>query len=181
MDATLGAFEPLRKSWGWLLVLGISLIVLGTVAISYAEIVTLTSVVFFGALLAVGGVIEIAHAFRVRSTSGALLHLAAAVLSIVAGFLMMTEPLAAGLALTVLIAAYFLVSGAFRIAAALSVDIPHRGLAIFGGIVTLVLGFLVWSEMPGSALWLIGTFLGIDLLFRGWWAVTLALALRRGA
>ena len=179
MDATLGVFEPLRKSWGWLLVLGISLIVLGTVAISYAEIVTLTSVVFFGALLAVGGVIEIAHAFRVRSTSGALLHMLAAVLSIVAGFLMMTEPLAAGLALTVLIAAYFLVSGAFRIMAALSVDIPHRGLAIFGGIVTLVLGLLVWSEMPGSALWLIGTFLGIDLLFRGWWAVTLALALRR--
>ncbi|HTO54936.1 MAG TPA: HdeD family acid-resistance protein [Myxococcota bacterium] len=181
MDVALGTTDPLRRSWGRLLALGISLIVLGTVAISYAEIVTLASVVFFGALLAIGGVIEIAHAFRVRSTSGALLHVLAAVLSIVAGFLMMTEPLTGSLALTVLAAAYFLVSGAFRIAAALSVDLPHRGLAVFGGIVSLVLGLLVWSEMPGSALWLIGTFLGIDLLFRGWWAVTLALALRRGA
>ena len=179
MDATLAGFEPLRRSWGWLLALGISLIVLGTLAVAVAEIATLASVVFFGALLAVGGIIEIAHAFRVRSTSGALLHLLAAVLSIVAGFLMMTEPLAGSLALTVLIAAYLLVSGVFRIAAALSVDIPHRGLAVFGGIVALVLGLLVWSELPGSALWLIGTFLGIDLLFRGWWAVTLALALRR--
>jgi uncharacterized membrane protein HdeD (DUF308 family) len=181
MDVALGTFDPMRRSWGWLLALGISLIVLGTVAISYAEIVTLASVVFFGALLAIGGVIEIVHAFRVRSTSGALLHVLAAVLSIVAGFLMMTEPLTGSLALTVLAAAYFLVSGAFRIAAALSVDLPHRGLAVFGGIVSLVLGILVWSEMPGSALWLIGTFLGIDLLFRGWWAVTLALALRRSA
>ena len=139
MDAALGTLEPLRKSWGWLLALGISLIVLGTVAISYAEIVTLASVVFFGALLAIGGVIEIVHAFRVRSTSGALLHMLAAVLSIVAGFLMMTEPLTGSLALTVLAAAYFLVSGAFRIAAALSVDLPHRGLAVFGGIITFVL------------------------------------------
>jgi uncharacterized membrane protein HdeD (DUF308 family) len=179
MDATPGTFEPLRRNWGWLLTLGICLIVLGTVAISYAEIVTLSSVVVFGALLAVGGVIEIVHAFRVRSTSGALLHLLAAVLSIVAGFLMMTEPLSGSLAMTVLAAAYFLVSGAFRIVAALSVGLPHRGLAVFGGIVSFGLGLLVWSEMPGSALWLIGTFLGVDLLFRGWWAVTLALAVRR--
>jgi uncharacterized membrane protein HdeD (DUF308 family) len=181
MVAAIGGIEPLRKSWGWLMALGIALIALGTVAIGAAEIVTLASVVLFGALLVIGGLIECVHAFRVRTTSGALLHLLAAILSIVAGFLMMTEPLTGSLALTVLIAAYFLVSGAFRIAAALSIDLPHRGLAIFGGIVTFVLGVLVWSEMPGSALWLIGTFLGIDLIFRGWWAVGLALAIRRAA
>jgi uncharacterized membrane protein HdeD (DUF308 family) len=179
MVVAVGGLESLRRSWGWLLVLGIALIALGIVVIGAAEIATLASVVVFGVLLAVGGVIEIVHAFRVRTTSGALLHLLAAVLSIVAGFLMMTEPLSGTLALTVLIAAYFLVSGAFRVIAALSVDVPNRGLAIFGGVVTFVLGLLVWSELPGSALWLIGTFLGIDLVFRGFWAVGLALAVRR--
>jgi len=181
MSAPPAPLVALRQHTGWLLVLGIALIGLGTVAIGSAVAVTLASVIVFGVLLVVAGAIEIAHAFRVRSTSGVLLHVLAGVLSIVAGFLMTTKPLAGSLSLTVLLAAYFLVSGAFRVAAALSVELPQRGLAIFGGIVTFVLGLLVWSELPGSALWVIGTFLGIDLIFRGWWAVSLAFALRKAA
>jgi uncharacterized membrane protein HdeD (DUF308 family) len=126
-------------------------------------------------------VIEVVHAFRSRPWSGALLHLLVGLLSIAAGFLMLTKPLAGSLSLTVLLAAYFLVSGAFRLVAALGFDLPHRGLAILGGLVTFGLGLLVWSELPGSALWLIGTFIGIDLIFRGGWAVALALALRPAA
>jgi uncharacterized membrane protein HdeD (DUF308 family) len=181
MSAAPAPLVALRQHSGWLLVLGIVLIGLGTIAIGSAVAVTLASVIVLGVLLAVAGVIEVAHAFRVRPWSGALLHLLAGLLSVVAGFLMTTKPLAGSLSLTVLLAAYFLVSGAFRVAAALSVDLPQRGLAIFGGVVSFVLGLLVWSELPGSALWLIGTFLGIDLILRGWWAISLSFALRKAA
>ena len=58
-------------------------------------------------------------------------------------------------------------------------QVEGRGLAIFGGLIIAALGMLVWSELPGSALWLIGTFLGVDLIFRGWWTIALALRLRR--
>jgi uncharacterized membrane protein HdeD (DUF308 family) len=181
MDASLPALQGLRRSWGWLLVLGISLIVLGTVALGATVIATLASVLVFGVLLVIGGAVELVHAFRVRSWSGGFLHLIAGLLSLVAGFLLVSKPLVGSLSLTVLLAAYFLVSGSFRLFAALAYEVPRRGVALFGGAVTLILGLLIWSELPGAALWLIGMLLGIDMILRGWWAVVLALAVRRGA
>jgi uncharacterized membrane protein HdeD (DUF308 family) len=179
MTAAMPALEPLRRNSGWLLALGIGLVILGTIALGAAVAVTIASVVVLGCLLLISGVIEAIQAFHLRGTSGIVLHLVSAVLSIVLGFLFVTEPVEGSLALTVLIAAFLLVGGVFRVVAALSVQVEGRGLAIFGGIVTAILGLLVWSELPGSALWLIGTFLGIDLIFRGWWTVALALRLRK--
>jgi uncharacterized membrane protein HdeD (DUF308 family) len=162
---------------GWLLALGFAMIAIGTIALGAAAAVTLASVVFFGALLLVGGAVEGVQALRVRPWSGALLHVLSAALSIVLGFLLVTKPVEGSLSLTLLIAAFLLVGGAFRAGAAIAVDLPGRGLAILGGVVSFALGLLIWSEMPGSGLFVIGTFLGIDMIFRGWWTLALAWSL----
>src|SRR5207248_4407466 len=91
------------------------------------------------------------------------------------------SPGAAAAVLTLLLAAYFLVAGLFRIAVALAVRFPHRGWDLFGGAVAALLGVLIAAEWPSSAAWVIGTFLGIDLLLRGWAWVMLALAVRQPA
>jgi len=70
------------------------------------------------------------------------------------------------------------VQGAFRIGAALSTRMDGWGMLLLSGIITLVLGLMIWNEWPLSGIWVIGLFVGIDLIFYGWWLVSLALSVR---
>jgi len=75
-------------------------------------------------------------------------------------------------------AMFFMIAGLFRIVTALLMRYPHWGWVLLNGLITFVLGVLIWRQMPGAALWIIGMFVGIDLIFVGWSWVMLALALR---
>ena len=78
-----------------------------------------------------------------------------------------------------MIAALFLVSGVGRMLYAVAARFHDWGWALLGGLVTFLLGLMIWQSWPVSGLWVIGTFVGIDLIFRGWAWVSLALHLRR--
>jgi uncharacterized membrane protein HdeD (DUF308 family) len=175
----LTGLEEIRRKWGWFLVLGIALIVLGATALAVPQLATLTSVSLFGWLVVWGGVFEAVAVFAARKWIGVFLHLLSGILSIVVGALMVTHPDAAAGALTLLLAAFFLIGGFFRVGAAVMVRFPGWGWAAFGGIVTALLGVLIWAEWPSSALWVIGTFVAIDLLCHGWAWMMFALAVRQ--
>jgi uncharacterized membrane protein HdeD (DUF308 family) len=98
---------------------------------------------------------------------------------VIVGFLMVTRPLEVALPLTLLLAVFFLVSGFFRIFASLAMQYPSWGWALLSGVINVVLGTIIWAEWPWSGLWVIGMFVGIDMLFRGWSYVVFALAVRR--
>lgn len=169
-----GYDERIRQNRGWFIALGIALIILGLIAISTAAFTTLISIMIFGWFLIIGGVIEGVHAFRVRPWSGLLLELLIAVLSIIIGLLIVANPGASALAMTLLLAAFFVVGGLFRLVHAASEHFPGRGWMLFSGLVNIFLGVLIWVHWPVSAFWVIGMFIGIDLLFTGWWYVTVA-------
>jgi uncharacterized membrane protein HdeD (DUF308 family) len=175
----LSGLEEVRRNWGWFLVLGIALIVLGTVALGLAGLATLVSVLAFGWFLLIGGVFEAVAAFWARRWSGFFLHLLGGILYAVVGIMLLANPGAGALTLTLLLAAFFLVSGAFQAGAAVALRFPNWGWAALGGVVTAVLGTLIWARWPSDAVWVIGLFVGIDLLFRGWAWVMFALAARR--
>jgi uncharacterized membrane protein HdeD (DUF308 family) len=170
--------ECLRKSSFWLLVLGALLIVVGMVAISASVIATLTTVVMVGTLLIIGGVVEIVDAFLGRGWRGFWMHLLAGILYLVLGFLLVQRPLAAAAFFTLMLAAAFFVGGLFRIIVALSERFYGWGWVLLNGIITLVLGILIWREWPEAAFWVIGLFVGIDMLFAGWSLVITALTIR---
>lgn len=171
--------HELRRNWGWLLALGIGLIILGIIALVDSVGFTVVSMVFFGWILLIAGIIEAVQTFRHRRSGHLFLHLLNAVLSIIVGLLLLRHPLAGAIVFTLLMAAYFTVAGIFRIVAALAVRVPHWGWALVDGIVTLILGILVWTQWPVSGLWVIGLFIGIDLIFAGWSEVMLASAVRQ--
>src|SRR6266481_5271176 len=139
--------EELKHHWRRFVVLGAALIVLGVVALGSVGIATITSVLVFGWMLVVGGLI-------------------------------VANPAAGTLSLTLLMAAFFIVGGVFRIATALSVRFPGRGWAVAGGVVTVALGTMIAAEWPVSAVWVIGTFVGIDLIFDGWSLIMAGLGAR---
>jgi len=177
--AVMTGIEEIRRNWGWFLVLGIALIVIGVFALIAAEIATLASVLLFGWLILIGGIFEIVTSFWARHWSGFFLDLFAGLLYAVIGIMILAHPVAAAAGLTLALAVLFLTSGAFRIGAALMLRYPNWGWSVLDGVVSLILGVMIAGGWPESSLLIIGTFVGIVLIFRGWAWVMFALAVRR--
>jgi uncharacterized membrane protein HdeD (DUF308 family) len=169
----------LRGEWAWFLALGIGLIVLGMIALGASVVATFLTVVLYGVLLLAGGALQIVGAFWSREWSGFFLHVLAGALYLVVGLFFVRDPGDAALAMTLLLAAFLLVSGIFRIAAAIVVRFPLWGWAIASGALNVLLGLLIWAQWPFSGLWVIGLFIGIEMVFSGWTFVLLGLAMRK--
>src|SRR5215510_6051234 len=169
-----GASE-LRGNWGWFLILGIVLIVLGTIAIGSALVMTIASVFFFGWILIIGGVLEAVHAFwREKRWGGFFLDLLTGLLYVVVGWMMVSNPGESALLLTLIIAMFLVFEGLFRIVVAITARFPHWGWVLFNGVISLLLGVMIWRQWPYSGLWVIGLFVGIEMLLNGWSLVMLS-------
>lgn len=172
------SLKPLREHWGWFLALGITFIFLGMVAIGSSAFVTVASVIFLGSLLLLGGVVQTAYTFSIRKWSGFFLSLLSGILYAVVGFFMIVHPTASALSLTLLIAAFYTVGGIFRIIGAATMRFEHWGWALLSGVIKLFLGIFIWLGWPQTGFWVIGLFIGIDLIFYGWFWVLLSLTAR---
>ncbi|HYZ25291.1 MAG TPA: HdeD family acid-resistance protein [Geminicoccaceae bacterium] len=171
--------EALSRNWGWLLALGILMIILGVLAIGAPAVATIAVQFALGWILVVGGIAEGIHAFMAQGWRGFLFELLSAVLYLVVGILLLVNPVGGALALTVVLAVFLIVEGIFKIVMALRVrDHSGWGWLLASGILSLILGVLIWAEWPYSGLWVIGLLVGIQLLFTGWALVMLALAAR---
>jgi uncharacterized membrane protein HdeD (DUF308 family) len=176
--AMWAAGPPLTKNdWVWLLVYGILEIVVGLLAMGSAFIATLLSVVFLGILLLVAGGVQIVSGVATRG-KGLWVHLLAGIVYAIAGFLVVQHPLATAVGLTLMMAAAFLFGGIIRIAMALADRMPGWGYVLANGIITAVLGLMLWRRWPEDSLWVIGLFVGIDIFISGVTWVMLALAAR---
>lgn len=174
----LVGLDDIRKRSGWFLGLGAVLIVLGLIALGSSMLFTLTTMVFVGWLMMLGGVLQTVHAFTCKSWGGFFIDLLAGAFNTVLGLLIIGHPGATAVALTLMIAMALIISGIFRVAIALSIRFPNWTWLLLHGAINLLLGFAILQEWPSSGLWVIGTFIGIDMVFNGWSLVMLALALR---
>jgi uncharacterized membrane protein HdeD (DUF308 family) len=141
-------------------------------------IASLAAAAAIGVLLLLGGAAEVVGAFRCCSWSGFFLELFTSALSIVVGLLFLRAPVGALAALTLLFARFLMVGGVFKIVAAVSYQFAAWGWSLAGGIIDVILGVMIWQEWPATALWVIGLFVGINLIFRGFNWIALGLALR---
>jgi len=176
--ASSSQLEPLRHSWIWLLIFGSALILLGMFAISSSFIATLATIFVFGILLLIGAALEVVSAIWARCWRGFFLHLLVGFLYLITGLMMIENPVRAAEVVTLLVAAFLLVGGLFRIVVSLSERFPHWGWMLLNGVISLFLGVAIWRQMPFSGLWVIGLFVGIEMIFSGWTWVMLALGVR---
>jgi uncharacterized membrane protein HdeD (DUF308 family) len=174
----LGALEKLHRHWALFLSVGVALMALGIVATLTAGLSTIVAVDFFGWIIVIAGAGVTLHAFWAKRWSGFFLQLFSGLLYLVAGWMLATHGELSAIALTLVIAISFVVQGAFRIGAALSTRIDGWDGLLVSGIITLLLGLMIWNEWPLSGVWVIGLFVGIDMFFYGGWFVSLALAVR---
>jgi uncharacterized membrane protein HdeD (DUF308 family) len=171
--------QNLCKRWNSFLLSGFFLVLLGTIALSSAFITTLATVLFIGIILIASGLAHSVNSFWSADWKEFFAHLMVGILSIVVGWMIITNPTLGALSITLLAAVYFIAAGLFKIAGSLLLPISNWGWLFLSGLVTLILGVLIVAQWPGSALWVIGLFIAIDLLFSGWTSIMFALALRK--
>jgi uncharacterized membrane protein HdeD (DUF308 family) len=171
--------EGVKKNWGWFCGLGILLLVLGLVVMGSAYAATIFSVMLFGFVLMGAGILQVFQAILSRAWSGFFLSLLLAILYVVTGSLCVANPVNAAVNMTFLIAAFCFIGGLFKMIVSLVLRFESWGWVFFNGLVTFTLGLLIYSEWPLSGLWLIGTFVGIDMLLSGWSWILLSLAAKK--
>jgi uncharacterized membrane protein HdeD (DUF308 family) len=176
-------FGELKKNWGWLLALGIASIVLGTLGFYMTFALTLTSVLFFGVLLLVGGLFQLVQAFTCRGWKAVLWHVLIGLLYVAAGIDIIYDPVRASAVLTLVLAGILIAVGVSRIAMAFQLRGAVGGWywSLLSGLVSILLGGMIIAQWPASGLWVIGLFVAIELVFNGWSTIFVALAARRAA
>ena len=164
---------------GWVIFAGITMLVLGTAAIIYDVTATLASVLLFGWLLVLAGVIQIVHAFQVRTWSGFFLYLLDGILRATVGTLLVVYPGSGAEALTLVLSFYFIVGGVFKTVASFALQFPSWGWSVVSGVISVALGVMLAMQWPTSGLWFIGFAVGVDLILYGWALLMFAAAVKK--
>lgn len=178
-DLATEAPDLLAVHWGWVIALGILIGALGILAIVRAQMATTLAVGFLGAITLVSGVSILLFAFITGGYwTDFLIHVIWAALVLLAGVMLLTRPMMGAQALTMLIAVYFLAEGVAIISFAFAAHVDDIWSYLIQGVISLLLGGMLIVGWPITGLWAIGTFVGIDLLFKGWMIIALGLGLR---
>jgi uncharacterized membrane protein HdeD (DUF308 family) len=175
-------YSELTSKWGWFIALGVLLIAVGAFALVDVVAVTLASVILIGAMLLIGGAFQIVHAFMTKTWGSFALNLLCGVLYIVGGLLIMQEPVEGSFVITLLAVAALIAGGVLRIAIALRHrDLQGWWLLLLGGLVSVVVGVLLYRSLPWSGLWVLGTLIAVELVMQGGTWLQFGFSLRRMA
>jgi uncharacterized membrane protein HdeD (DUF308 family) len=175
----VGVTPEMVHNWGWFLAFGIILMLLGIAAVVRAVTATVASMVFFGWLLLFSGIIEFVHAFMVGKWAGFFLHILVAFLFGITGALMVFRPVISAEAVTFVMSVFFLVAGLYQLFASMWSHLPGWGWQAVNGAISAIMGVLLLMQWPASGLWVVGLFVGIDLIFYGWAWIALAIGLHK--
>jgi uncharacterized membrane protein HdeD (DUF308 family) len=166
---TSGLLGGIKKNARLAVIMGIIMVICGILAIGSPFAAGLSVTMFVGIMLAIGGIAQCILAFRAGAFGAGLMIFVVGALTAAAGFYLFNHPLAGLAAITLLLAAYFVVTGIFELISAFQIrPADGWGLMLFNGIVTLLLGAMLWSDFPLSGAWAVGILFGVKLLLSGW-------------
>ncbi len=169
----------LKKATRWSMIWGILMIICGILAIGVPLVSSLGIVILLAWLILFAGVSHLIFAFHSHSVGGFLWKLLLAAVYVIAGIYLLAHPLLGVLSLTLILAVFLVIEGVIEIALYFGLrGVGHSGWVLFDGIVTLILGILIWRQWPSSSVWVIGTLVGISLIFSGFSRCMLSTAAR---
>lgn len=157
----------LRHARGWLMALGAALVLLGLCASANLLLATIATIYYVGAMMLVGGLLQIVHAFGTRKWGSAGLWTLSGLLYLLAGLSAFLDPLFAAALLTLLLAVSLGVSGLLRLWMAFGTEVAGRGWIAVSGIASIVVAAVIGLAWPVNTLWILGLILAVDLLFQG--------------
>jgi uncharacterized membrane protein HdeD (DUF308 family) len=161
-------------------ILSVALIVMGILAMVLPEIPSIAVVLIVGWLLLFDGFIQLAHAFQSKGIGPIAWKLLVSVCYIASGIFLLARPLVGAVTLTLMLALFLFVVGVIDIAFYFSTRAAGRsGWMLLNGVVTLILGFMIWRRWPQGSLWYLGTLVGVAMFITGVTRLMMTLAARR--
>ena len=178
-EAVLGG---IKRASGWSIVLGILMILAGIIAMfaPWEAGLVITLVVGWSAIF--NGFAQMVFAFRTHGGLHIALEIILGIIYIVAGIFLLMHPVGGLLALTLFLASFLLIYGIFALVLAFQMRPLHGwGWVLFDGIITILLGILIWAHWPFNSDWVVGTLFGISIFVSGITRLMMSLAIRRVA
>lgn len=159
--------QEIRKNRGWFVALGLILAALGLAVISASFYSTLFSVTLLGVFLAAAGTVQIVQAFVAIHWKGLFYSLLLGALYLVTGIACISKPAYMAANITVWISAFCFVVGIGRMLIALMFHFEKWGWTFANGLITFLIGAIIYFNWPISGLWIIGLFVGIEMIISG--------------
>lgn len=174
--------EALRAKWGWIVALGVVFLIGGLIALGSVVMATVVSVLWVGAMMIVSGIFEIISAWSMKTWGKFLLWALLGALYVVAGLMVFENPLLAAGILTLFLGVALLIGGFLRIFLAFQMKEGSPWIwVVLSGVITVLLGGMVLAQWPYSSAYVLGIFLGVDLVFAGVGWISMGLALKNRA
>ena len=178
MSATSAA-TFVKRSVGWSIGLSVLMIVAGILAIASPLVAGIAVNLLVAWLLVFSGCAHLVFAWHTRSAGGLVWELLLGILYVCIGVYLLMHPLVGLESLTLALAIYLFLEAIMEfILGATLRPLPGAGWLLFDGVVTLILAVLIWRTWPNSTPWVIGTLVGISMLFSGSSRLMLSLAAR---
>ena len=171
-----------KKSADWSIVLSVLMLLAGVLAIASPMAAGIAVNIFVAWLLAFSGCVHLAFAWYKRSAGGFIWQLLLGAVYIFIGVYLLMHPIAGLASLTIVLAIYLFAEAILEFVLGFTLrPLPGSGWLLFDGLITLILAIMIWRSFPSSAAWVIGTLVGISMLFSGISRLAISLAARRVA
>jgi uncharacterized membrane protein HdeD (DUF308 family) len=176
--STLGSLVP--QAINWSIALSVLLIIAGLFAICVPLISGVGITLLFGWLMILSGITHFIFAFKTHTTGGVIWELIIGAIYLFTGFYLIFHPLDALLVLTLILACYLFFEAIAEFIQYFQLRPRHgAGWILVDGVITLILAIMIWRSWPASSVWVIGTLVGISMLFSGFSRLMLSLAAKR--
>jgi len=180
-DIAVEASEEKELAWGWYLVLGIALVMFGTIAIAAPVLFTGTTLLFLGWLLIFGGIVQTIYSFWTIKEGNFLMELLIGILYLIFGILLVNNLLGTAVVATSLIAIFFLIEGTLKIVLSLQVrPMFNWGWMLAGGIISIFFSLIILFNLAATSLMLIGLLIGLNMLFGGSSMIIMSFVIKKG-
>jgi uncharacterized membrane protein HdeD (DUF308 family) len=173
------AIEGLRKKWGAIVAFGLLLVALGAAALVFTLASTVATVTLNGVFFLVAGAAEIGIGAHAQRWGSFFLWIVGGILYLIAGIFCILNPIFASFALTLALGAGLIAAAAVRAYLAFRLPAGHaRNMVLLASAVTFLLGLIILAHWPWDSVYVLGTLLGVDLVFHGVGWVTFGMRLR---
>ena len=161
---------------------GVSLVLLGMLSIAMPLVAAVAINVLIAWLIVMAGIVHLVVAFHLREAGSVIWRVLVGLAYLCFGAYLIARPALGVASLTLLLASLFLVEGIFNIVLYFRApSILRSSWFLFDGIVTLLLGLMIYMQWPSSSAWAIGTLVGVSLIFSGVTRVMVSLTVRKAA
>ena len=172
--------EIVRQASTWSIVWGVSLVLLGMLAVGSPMLAAVAVNAVIGWLIVLAGVVHVIIAFHAHRAGSLVWRLLVGLAYLFFGAYLITHPALGVASLTLVLASLFLVEGIFDIALFFRMrSMQGSSWLLLDGVVTLVLGLMIYLQWPSSSAWAIGTLVGVSMIVSGITRVMMSLAVRK--